>query len=139
MAKKMGYQGLLYHGTAGSTASTQILRRVNCSVATSTAIGSTTSAGDGTSVPRETGAAVSISKKTTFNVIVDSSDASLPTLIAAADVGAPIAIRFVSFSGLTIVDSDVVLEYSVGSDIGSEQTIDFSVVIENDDLRAPAV
>jgi hypothetical protein len=139
MAKKMGYQGRLFYGTAGATATTPVLKRVNCSVTTTVTTGATTSAGDGSRVPRETGSAVLVSKKTTFNVIVDSNDPAVPALIANAELGTPVAIRFVSFSGLTIVDSDVVLEYTVGADLGSEQTIDFSVVVENDDLRDPAV
>jgi hypothetical protein len=137
MAKKMGYQGLLYYGTKGSTAATQILNRVDASYDTDVEIGSTTSAGDGTAVPLTTGEAVSLTGKITFNMIVDSNDTALVALKAAARTGNPIALRFIPFSGSTGLDADCVIKITEGAPLGGEQTADIEVVALSASLRAP--
>ena len=137
MAKRMGYQGLLYYGTKGSTAATQVLNRVDASYDIDVETGSTTAAGDGTAVPLTTGEAVSLTGKVTFSMIVDSNDTALVALRVAAATGNPIALRFIAYSGLTGLDADCVIKITQGAPLGGEQTADIEVVALSASLRAP--
>ena len=137
MPKKMGYQGLLYHDTKGSTAATQITKRVDCSYDTDVEVGSTTSAGDGSAVPINTGEATALTAKLTFNMIVDSADTSLTALVAASRTGNPIALRFIPFTGSTGLDADCVIKVTNGAPLKGEQTWDIEVVALSNSLREP--
>ena len=137
MAKKMGYQGLIYHGTKGSAAATQILNCVDVSYECTVATGSTTARGDGSTVPIATGEAVTLEAKLTFNMIVDDGDASLVAILAAARTGNPIALRYIRSSGLLGLDADCVISATEGAPLNGEQTIDVSVEALSASLRAP--
>jgi hypothetical protein len=139
MAKKMGYQGLLYYGTKGSTAATQVLQRVDATYEIDVETGSTTAAGDGTTVPINTGEATALTGNITFNMIVDSNDAALVAFRAAAATGNPIALRFVPFTGSTGLDADCVIKISQGAPLKGEQTADIEVVAMSASLRAPVL
>jgi len=137
MAKRMGYQGLLYHGTAGSSAATLLTKRVDASYDIDVEVGSTTSAGSGTAVPINTGEATALTGKITFNMIHETSDASLVALIAAAATGAAIALRFIRSTGLLGLDADCIIKVTQGAPLKSEQTIDIEVVALSNSLREP--
>jgi len=137
MAKKMGYQGLLFYGTKGSTAATAVLRRVDASYDTDVEVGSTTSAGDGSTVPINTGEATALTGQITFNMIVDSNDTALVAFRAAAATGNPIALRFIPFTGSTGLDADCVIKITQGSPLKGEQTADIEVVALSASLREP--
>jgi hypothetical protein len=137
MAKKMGYQGLLYYGTKGSTASTQVLRRVDASYDIDVEVGSTTSAGDGTAVPINTGEATALTGNITFNMIVDSNDAALVAFRAAAATGNPIALRFIPFTGSTGLNADCVIKITQGAPLKGEATADIEVVALSASEREP--
>lgn len=137
MPKKMGYQGLLYYGTKGSTAATQITKRVDASFDIDVETGSTTSAGDGSAVPINTGEATALTGKITFNVIIDSADAFLVAAKAAAATGNPIALRFISYTGVTGLDADCVIKVTQGAPLKGEQTMDVEVVALSSSLREP--
>lgn len=139
MAKVMGYQGLLYYGTKGSTAATLITERVDVSYDLDVAVGSTTDAGDGTSVPIGTGEAVSRTPKITFNMNVDDGSAAIVTLLAAAATGDPVALRYIRKSGLLGFDCDCVIKATQGSPLNGEATIDFEVVAVSASLRTPVL
>ncbi len=137
MGKKMGYQGLLYQGTAGSTAATQITKRVDCTYDIDVETGSTTSAGAGSAVPINTGEATALTAKLTFNLIHDTADTSLVAMLAAAATGAAIALRFIRSSGLLGLDADCIIKATQGAPLKGEQTIDFEVVALSSSLREP--
>jgi hypothetical protein len=139
MAKKMGYQGLLYYGTKGSTAATQVLQRVDATYDIDVETGSTTSAGNGSSVPINTGEATALTGQITFNMIVDSNDAALVAMRAAAATGDPIALRFVAFSGSTGLNADCVIKITQGAPLKGEQTADIEVVALSASLREPVL
>lgn len=139
MAKKMGYQGLLYYGTKGSTASTQITKKVDASFDIDVEVGSTTSAGDGTTVPINTGEATALTGKITFNMIVDDNDTALVALRAAAATGNPVALRFIAYSGGTGLDADCIIKITQGSPLKGEQTADIEVVALSASLREPVL
>jgi hypothetical protein len=137
MAKKMGYQGLLYYGTKGSTAATQVLKRVDATFDTDVEVGSTTSAGDGESVPINTGEATALTGTVTFNMIVDSADPAITAIVAAARTGNPIALRFIPFTGSSGLDADCVIKVSNGAPLKGEQTMDVEVVALSASEREP--
>lgn len=137
MAKKMGYQGRLFYGTKGSTAATPVLKRVDATYDIDVETGSTTSAGDGSAVPIATGEATVLTGTVTFNMIVDSNDAALVAMRAAAATGNPIALRFVSYTGTTGLDADCVIKITQGAPLNGEQTADIEVVALSASLREP--
>lgn len=139
MAKKMGYQGLLYYGTKGSTAATQVLKRVDATFEIDVETGSTTSAGDGTAVPINTGEATALTGNITFNMIVDDNDTALVAFRAAAATGNPIAMRFIPHTGSTGLDADCVIKISQGAPLAGEQTADIEVVALSASLREPVL
>lgn len=137
MAKKMGYQGRLFYGTKGSTAATAVLKRVDASYDIDVETGSTTSAGDGTAVPINTGEATALTGTVTFNMIVDSNDAALVAMRAAAATGVPIALRFQAYTGTTGLDADCVIKITQGAPLAGEQTADIEVVALSASDREP--
>ena len=139
MAKKMGYQGLLYYGTKGSTAATQVLKRVDASYDMDVEVGSTTSAGDGATVPINTGEATALTGQVTFNMIVDSNDTALVAMRAAAATGNPIALRFIPFTGSTGLDADCVIKITQGAPLKGEATADIEVVALSASDREPVL
>ena len=139
MTKKMGYQGLLYTGTKGPTAATLLSKRVDASYDIDVETGSTTSAGDGTAVPINTGEATALTGKITFNMIHETTDTALVALIAAAATGNPVALRFIRSTGLLGLDADCVIKCTQGAPLKGEQTIDIEVVALSNSLREPVL
>ena len=121
--KKMGYQGLLYYGVAGSTPTTLVKTRVDATVERTLETGSTTSAGEGVNVPINTGEPVAVTERVTFNVIVDEDDAV--TAFLSNNIRA--AFRFVSASGGWTFDRDCVYSISKGHPLKGEATWDINV------------
>lgn len=137
MAKVMGYQGGLFYGTKGSTAATRINARVDVSYTCDVETGSTTSAGDGLSVPINTGEATALTPKLTWNMIVADDSAAIVQLEAAAKTGNPIALRYIRATGLLGFDGDCVISSTQGSPLKGEATIDYAVVEVSSSLREP--
>jgi len=139
MAKKMGYQGQLFYGTKGSTAATAVLKRVDATFDIDVETGSTTSAGDGTAVPINTGEATALTGSITFNMIVDSNDSAIVAMRAAAATGNPIALRFIPYTGSTGLDADCVIKITQGAPLKGEQTSDIEVVALSASEREPVL
>lgn len=139
MADLMGYQGLIYHGTKGSTAATQILNCTDVSYEISVSTGSTTVRGTGASVPIETGEAVALAGKITFTMIANSTDTSLVTLLAASATGDPVALRYIRATGLLGLDADCIISAKQGAPLNGEQTVDFTVEKLSKSLRTPVL
>lgn len=137
MAKTMGYQGLLYYGTKGSTAATQITARVDVNYETAVETGSTTSAGDGSSVPINTGEATALSGKISFNMIVADDDSAVVALQAAAATGDPIALRYIRSTGKLGFDADCIISTKQGAPLKGEATMDVTVEELSASLRDP--
>lgn len=127
MAKVMGYKGRLFYGAKGSTAATRVLARVDANYEISVETGSTTAAGDGTSVPIETGEATSIDAKITFNMVVADDDGAVTALLGYAATGVAVALRFESYTGSGGLDADCIISAKQGSPLKGEATMDISV------------
>ena len=139
MTKTMGYQGGLFYGVKGSSAATRINARVDVSYELGVETGSTTSAGDGTSVPINTGEATALSPKITFNMIVADDDSAIVALQAAAATGEPIALKYIRSTGKLGFDCDCIISTTQGSPLKGEATMDVSVEQVSASLRQPVL
>ena len=140
MAKKiMGYHGGLFYGTKGSTASTRISARVDVTFELGVETGSTTSAGNGTDIPINTGEATSLTPSITFNMIVADDDNAIVALQAAAATGNPIALRYIRSTGMVGFDCDCIISTTQGSPLKGEATIDIKVEKVSASLRTPVL
>lgn len=135
---KMGFEGQLFYGTAGSTAATQITNCRDIAYNVDTETGETTTRGDGSAPPikteRVTGRMVDI----TWQMLNKTTDTSLTALIAAAVAGNPVAIRTKSYSSGLGFDGDVILKFKLNKPLKGEQTYDWTAT-PNDDSRAPSL
>ncbi len=141
MAKetKMGFEGVLYHGTAGSTASTQITNARDITIADSPEYGDTSVRGDGTGPGVNSQRVVAISHTLEFNMVNKSDDTALTALRTAAAAGTPIALRGKDYSSGKGPDFDYVLEVSNGQPYKGEQTFDFTCTPTDEEGRDPVV
>jgi len=97
MANKSGYQGLLYHGTAGTTAATLITNCEDLNYDTEQEKVETTTRGDGTAIPKKVEDVVALGATITWSMFLKTTDTSLTTLVAAARTGTAVAIRTKSY------------------------------------------
>lgn len=139
MAKTMGYQGGLFYGTKGSTASTRISARVDVTFELGVETGSTTSAGNGTDIPINTGEATSLTPSITFNMIVADDDNAIVALQAAAATGDPIALKYIRSTGKLGFDCDCIISTTQGSPLKGEATMDIKVEKVSASLRTPVL
>ena len=135
MATKMGYEGILYIGTAGSTASSQVLNCVDLDYDVQPGRGDTTVRGDGTSPPIETSRVTSLKSTITWKMLNKTTDTFLTAMVAAARTGAAVAIRTKSYSSGLGYDGDCTLSVKNGAPLKGEQTFEFTAEA-TDELRA---
>lgn len=139
----MGFEKILYIGTAGVTAATQVLDVVNIKVTSAIQYGSTTSRGASTNVPRVTKRAVSVEKSVTFNTLNVPSNTNLATIKAAARAVVPLS-RLISMkvvdvaAGTTEFDADVDLSIDEDAQLTAEQDAAFVATIDRT-YRDPVV
>ena len=139
----MGFEKILYIGTKGSTAATQVLDLVNVKVTESVQYGNTISRGDGTSVPRVTKRATSLEKTVTFNSLNVPDNTHLATIMAAATAEAP-ASRLIAMkvsdkaSGVTEFDADVDISIDRDAQLPAEQDHAFVATVDRS-TRDPVI
>ena len=134
--KKMGFEGLIYYGAAGSTASQLIENSRDIKEVFGTEKGDTTTRGAGVNPPIETGRVCKRTYGIEWQMTNKSDDTIFLALMAAAVAGTPVAIRSKAHSSGHGFDGDMILDFSHGKPLNGEQTIDFSAS-PNDDSRAP--
>ena len=139
----MGFEKIVYNGTAGTTAAIQVLDLVNVKVTVTPQYGSTTSRGAGTTVPVITKQAVSLEKTVTFNSLNVPSNTNLATIKAAAIATTPanrlIAMKVVDVAAGTVeFDADVDLSIDQDAQLTAEQDCAFTATPDRR-LRAPVV
>jgi len=139
MAEKMGFEGLTYYGTAGSTASTPIVIIRDTTYSVDPTKASTTSKGAGTSAPIETEDVVSLKFSYDFNLTNDITDAAVAALWAAAVAGTPVALRTKDHASGKGFDGDVTLSVKNGAPLAGEQTFDFTATPTKKSGRAPVL
>lgn len=136
MADKMGFQGKIFYGVAGATATNEITNSRDINYPYSTTKGNTTVRGDGSLPPPDTQSVTRRVATIDWTMINKTTDANLPALLAAAYAGTPVAIRTKDYAAGKGFDGDVVLDVTHGKPLDGEQTYQFTAT-PNGDLRAP--
>lgn len=135
--KYMGFEGKLYYGAAGSTASTEITNCRDVKVGLGTDKGDTTGRDSG-SPPIET-MRVTVRKMTlTFTMLNKASDTTLAALLSAAMAGTAVALRGKSNSSGLGPDADFILDVDNGQPLKGEQTYDFTAT-PTEENRTPSL
>ena len=138
MPFKMGFQGLLYYGTAGSTASTAITNSRDISITGGNEKGPTTTRGDGSTPPIVTSQVTARTWSCDWTMLEKTDDTTLEALKVAAAAGSPVALRLKDYSGGKGFDGDVILTHKTGKPLAGEQTHDFTADPTNV-TRAPQI
>ena len=134
---KMGFEGEIYYGAAGSTASTLLTNIRDESYDFDHGSGDTTVRGTGSAPPIETGRATSRKVTLGWNMTNDPTDTALAALLTAAYGSTPVAIRTKDRAAGKGFDGDVYLKVKHGKPLKGEQTYDFSVDTVTRENRAP--
>jgi hypothetical protein len=137
---KMGFEGKLYYGAAGSTAATLIQNisgDVTCEV--STEQGETTQRGDGASPPLVTQSVVARSVSITFSMLEKAAgdDAVLEALKVAAAAGTAVALRMKDHAAGKGFDGDVILSMKTTQPAKGASGYEFTATPTLDGGRAP--
>lgn len=130
MAKKRaGWERLIYRGTAGSTAATQIDTHVrDINIGHGNAYNETTDRGDGSAVPKMTEQLVKHTAEITFTMIYEDSEAHMVALLAAAQAGTVLAFLIKRrSSGVTEFDGDCYVDYDSPGPLEGGQEVTFTL------------
>jgi hypothetical protein len=136
--KKMGFEGLIYYGAAGSTAATQITNSQDITISYDNEEGETTVRGSGSSVPIKTSRVTAKGVSIEWTMLVKTDDSTLEALRVAEAAGNPVALRLKDNSAGKGFDGDVILNMQHGLPLKGEQTIKFTAK-PNDDSRTPSL
>ena len=134
---RLGFEGRIYWGTAGSTATTEMLSATDISMTITPKKAPTTTRGAGTSAPIETERVVSISISIEFTLLNKSGETHLDTLRAAAAAGTPVSLCMKDSTAGKGFDGDVTLECKEGMPLAGEQTFVFTATPTNEAGREP--
>lgn len=140
MAEKMGFEGLLYWGAAGSSASTQVLIARDVSTTTDPTKAPTTVRGAGSTPPLITEDVVAVAWSCDFNLVNEAAGAGLTALAAlraAAAAGTSVALRMKDHAAGMGYDGDVTVSCKNGQPYQGEQTFDFTATPTKQDGRDP--
>lgn len=130
MAKKRaGWERIIYRGTAGSTAATQINTHVgDINITHSNEYNETTDRGDGSAVPKMTEQLVKQSAEITFTMQYEDSEAHMVALLAAAQAGTVLAFKIIRRSGgVTEFDGDCYVDYESPGELSGGQEVTFTL------------
>jgi len=129
---KMGFESLLYYGTAGSTAATLITNCRDVNHKKEPEFGDTSIKGAGTSPVTISQRVTAMKHTLTWQMTNKPADTTLAALIAAQATGGGVALKYLTHSGGTGVDADFVLSIENGAPYKGEQTFDFTAVVTED-------
>jgi len=126
MATKMAFEGEIYYGAKGATASTKLtnVRDVNYNLDPKK--GDTTTRGSGSTPPITSQRVTELGVTIEFTMLEKTSDTSLEALKAAAFTGAAVAIRTKDYASAKGFDGDCILDCKKGEPHGAEQTWQFT-------------
>lgn len=135
--RKMSFEGEIYYGVKGSTASTKLTNVRDVNLGIEHEEGDTSERGSGANPPikysRVTGRMVSVD----WQMLEKSDDTSLSALKTAAAAGTPVAIKLVDYaSGTTRFDGDMIVSYKKSEPHGKEMAYTFTGKPNNDDRDA---
>jgi len=125
--QKMGYEGLIYYGAAGTTAGTLIPETGDMSITFDIETGDTTTRNADGSIPIETSQTTGRKWSMDFNCLNVPGNAVIAALLAASFTGTPIAFRDKDYVSGKGYDGDVIVSHKSGRPLKGQQTIDFTV------------
>jgi hypothetical protein len=134
---KMGWEGRIYYGAAGSTAATQLTNVRDIKLDLDIKEGDTTVRGDSSVAPIETSAVASRVCGVEFDMIRDTTDASLAAMMQAAADGTGIALRLKDHATGLGPDADFNVKLSDEQPLAGEQKISFTATPSRSCGRAP--
>lgn len=134
---KMGFEGEIYFGAAGSTASTKLTNTRDITVNMETEDGDTTTRGAGTAPPIGTMRVTRRNFTITWTMLMKTTDTSLEALRVAAMAGTAVAIRTKDYAAGKGFDGDVHLKVNHGKPLGGEQTFEFTAIPTDAEGRDP--
>lgn len=136
---KMGYEGEIYYGVAGSTATTKITNSRDITISVDAERGDTTVRGAGAAPPVGTGQVTGVNFSCDWSMLEKSTDSTLEALKGAATSGTPVALRLKDHSAGKGFDGDVTLNMKKGKPLKGEQTIDFTAEPTGESTREPSL
>lgn len=134
---KMGFEGMLYYGVAGSTASTLLENCKDITVSRDVERGNTTVRGDSSVAPIETEHVTLRKIQIEWSMINDATDTSLEALRTAATTGAGVALRGKDYSSGKGPDGDFTLSMSEPWTLAGEQVLTFTATPTRSYGRSP--
>lgn len=134
---KMGYEGMLYYGAAGSTATTLLTNTRDIKLELDRETGDTTVRGSSTSPPIKTEETAMLVVGLEFDMINDITDASFAALKTAAAAGTGVALRGKDYSSGKGPDMDATLKASLPWNLAGEQVVTFTATPSRAYGRAP--
>lgn len=134
---KMGYEGMLYYGTAGSTATTLLTNCQDIKFDLDVERGKTTVRGTSTTPPVKTASVTALVVGIEWTMINDISDTAFAALKTAVGTGAGVALRAKDYSGGKGPDADFTLKMSNPFPLEGEQAVTFTAEPSRDYGRAP--
>lgn len=137
MSQKMGYEGILYYGAAGATASTQLTNTRDITVEIDHETGDTTVRGDSSGPPIVTASVTARVVSLEFQMVNDTADAALEALRAAAAAGTPVALRGKDHAAGKGPDADFVITISKPWPLKGEQVVSIKATPTRQSGRAP--
>lgn len=136
MSQVMGFEGEAFIGTAGSTGATRLSNSRDIAFSVETETGDTTVRGDGSASPIGTEEVTKRMTSISIQMINDTTDTALATMLAAAFNGTRIALRLKDRAAGKGLDADVTLTASNPYPLAGEQVIDFTAKLSRA-LRVP--
>lgn len=136
---KMGFEGEIYYGVAGSTGATQITNSRDITISLDPERGDTTVRGSGAAAPIGTKQVTGVNWSCDWNMLEKSDDTTLAALKAAAVAGTPVALRLKDHSAGSGFDGDVTLSFRAGKPLKGEQTWDFTAEPTGESAREPSL
>jgi len=134
---KMGFEGKLYYGAAGATASTLLENVKDITVNMEVERGDTTVRGTGASPPIKTEDVTQRMLGLEFVMINDITDTSFAALMTAAAAGTGVALRGKDHASGKGPDSDYTLSVSAPWPLNGEQVVTFTASPSRSYARAP--
>jgi len=134
---KMGFEGLIYYGATGSTASTLLENTTDLAYNLDTETGDTTVRGDSTDIPIATEDVTELKVSIEWTMIDDITDTAYEALMAAAFAGDGVAIRTKAHSTGKGYDGDCTLKAQEGMPLNGSATTQFTATPSRSYGRAP--
>jgi hypothetical protein len=134
---KMGFEGQIYTGTAGSTGGMLLTNTGDINYNLDAEKGDTTVRGDGSSVPIKTDSITALGVQIEWDMIHDVTDSALSTLLTAAFAGTAVAIRTKDYAAGKGFDGDCSLTVQDGLPLKGQTTKKFTATPTREAGRMP--